>query len=89
MCCRVRKRFQVLNVGTGVMELAVETTAPWSVVQATDAGEGAGGAGGAGDADCGCNSRLAMRLQSVPLRLEPRSNTEVTLSFTRVFKSLI
>ncbi|KAJ8721762.1 hypothetical protein PYW08_004164 [Mythimna loreyi] len=68
---RVRKRFHVMNVGSGVLELGVETTVPWSVLADAD-----GGAWG-GAEECGCDSRLAARSSRVPVRLEPRSSTEM------------
>lgn len=69
--CRVRKRFNVLNVGTGVLELGMETRPPWSVL----AGAGAGAREKEGE--CGCDARIAPRLPVALLRLQPRSSVEV------------
>lgn len=79
---RVRKRFHVMNVGSGVLELGAETEAPWCVVREHTAAapdelprralsRGPCGAG------CGCQLRLSARHRADPLRLEPTSCIEM------------
>lgn len=90
--CRIRKRFHVLNVGNGPLELGVETSEPWCVVTElvgkeaiTAEREGAVGLRqvhrSRGGANCGggcwCDERLTLRDRHCPLHLEPRSCVEV------------
>uniref|UniRef100_A0A2A4JGN3 Uncharacterized protein n=1 Tax=Heliothis virescens TaxID=7102 RepID=A0A2A4JGN3_HELVI len=70
---RVRKRFHAINVGNGVLELGVETQAPWCVLDEREVDAGGGGHG----TDCCCTTHAAARLHALPLRLEPNSSIEM------------
>ncbi|XP_052747829.1 uncharacterized protein LOC116413117 [Galleria mellonella] len=68
---RVRKSFQVQNIGSGPLYVTAKTEAPWSIVQEEN-DDHARLCG----TNCGCHPRMGNRLVNLPLHLEPRSSLE-------------